>query len=127
MPPDRQLGLIWGGVAASLVALSPLGPRLAAALPACPFRLLTDIPCPACGTARAALALARLDPAGALAVSPLAAAAWVALVGGGLLAGVASLAGFGVPEPPAALPRWLRAAAVALIAANWAYLIWSGA
>lgn len=129
MSPGRQLGLIWGGVAAALVAAAPLGPRLAAAgaLPACPFRLLVGLPCPACGTTRAALALARLDVAGALAVSPLATVAWIVLVAGGLAAGALALAGVGVPEAPARLPRWLRAAAVATVLANWAYLVWSGA
>jgi Protein of unknown function (DUF2752) len=125
--PGRQLGLIWGGVAAALVAAAPFGPRLAGGLPACPFHLLTGLPCPTCGATRAALALARFDLGGAFLVSPLAALGWIALVGGGLVAGAAALAGFGVPEAPARLPLWVRAAAIAVVLANWAYLVWSGA
>lgn len=127
MSPGRQLGLLWGAVATSLVALSPLAPRLAPALPACPFKSLTGLPCLTCGTTRAALALGRLDLGAAFAVSPLAAAAWSVLILGGLAAGIASLARFEVPEPPRRMPRAVRWAIVAAMLANWAYLIWTGA
>lgn len=123
----RQLGLLWGVVAAALVALSPLAPRLAAALPACPLKSLTGFPCPTCGATRTALALSDFDLARAVAVSPLAATAWLALVGGGLLAGALALFRIGVPEPPRKLPMWLRLAALGVVLANWAYLVWSGA
>jgi len=126
----RQLGLLWGGVAAALVALSPLGARLAAALPPCPLKSLTGIPCPGCGTTRAALALAELDLAAAFAVSPLAAAGWCALVGGGLAAGGLALAGVGTPDLPRPGGRAdlaLRIGAVAAIAVNWLYLVATGA
>jgi hypothetical protein len=112
-------------VAAALVALSPLAPRVAAALPACPFKLLTGLPCPTCGATRAALALARFDLAAAFAVSPLAAGGWTLLVAGGLVAGVASLARVELHEP--SLPRPFRWFLLAALLANWAYLIWSGA
>jgi len=49
---------------ASLLALLPF--------PTCLFRLGLDIPCPACGLTRAALALLRLDLAAATAFHPLA-------------------------------------------------------
>jgi hypothetical protein len=114
-------------VAAALVALSPLAPRLAAAAPACPLKSLTGWPCPSCGATRAALALARFDPGSAFAVSPLAALGWVALVAGGLVAGALALAKVELPEPPSTLPGWLRAAVVAAVLANWVYLVWSGA
>lgn len=131
MPAGRQLGLLWGGVAAALVALSPLAPRLAAGLsavlPVCPLKLLAGIPCAACGSTRAALALARLDVVAAFAVSPLAALAWCLLVAGGLAAGGAALAGRELPEPPVWLAPRVRWALIAALLANWAYLIWSGA
>ncbi len=127
MSPGRQLGLLWGAVATALVALSPLAPRLAGALPACLFKHLTGLPCPTCGAGRAALALARFDFPTAFAVSPLAAAGWSLLVAGGLAAGLASLARVELPEPPHQLPRPLRWLLPAALLANWAYLIWSGA
>jgi hypothetical protein len=127
MSPGRQFGLLWGAVAAALVALSPLAPRFASALPVCPLKSLIGLPCLTCGTTRAALALGRLDLGAAFAVSPLAAAGWSVLIVGGLAAGVASLARLEVPEPPRHLPRMLRWGAIAAVLANWAYLIWSGA
>lgn len=127
MSPGRQFGLLWGAVAAALVALSPLAPRLAAALPACPFKLLTGLPCPGCGTGRAALALGRFDLAAAFAVSPLAASGWTVLIAGGLIAGAASLARIEVPEPPNRFPRAVRWIAVGALLANWLYLIATGA
>lgn len=123
MAPGRQLGLIWGAVAAILVALSPWAPELAAGLPGCPLFLLTGIPCPSCGTTRAALALARFDPLAALALNPLAAAGWIALVAGGLVAGAAALGGCGVDEPSGRLPLGWRLAMVLAALANWAWVI----
>ena len=129
MSPRRQLGLFWGLVAAALVALSPLAPRLAARLFPCPLKAWTGWPCPGCGTTRAALALADLDLAAAFAVSPLAAAGWTLLVAGGLVAGALALAGIEAPAPPAWTPRRLavfRLAAAAALGVNWLYLVASG-
>lgn len=131
MSSRRQLGLLWGGVALLVVALAPLAPQLAAALPPCPTKAFTGIPCPGCGTTRAALALGRLDVAAAFAVSPLAATAWIALVGGGLGAGLLSLAGVEPPAPPRLTTRraeWAwRIAVVGAVTANWLYLLATGA
>jgi hypothetical protein len=126
MKSGRQLGLLWGGVAVTLIAASPLGPRLAATLPACHFKQWFGIPCPTCGTTRAALALARLDFVTAFVHYPLATVVWVLLIGGGLLAGMAALAGYGVPEPPRRLSLVARSALVLILLANWAYLIATG-
>lgn len=87
----------------------------------CPFHALTGLPCPSCGATRAALALLRLDVAGALAFNP------GAVVGGFLY--LAYLA-WGVrhtvvrggwprgPRVPGA--RWIALGALAL---NWGYLV----
>jgi hypothetical protein len=114
----------------ALVALSPLASRLATGLPACPLKSWTGWPCPGCGTTRAALALAELDPVAAFAVSPLAAAGWTLLVVGGLAAGGLAVLGVEAPAAPAWTPRRLvafRLAAVAALAGNWLYLLASGA
>lgn len=126
MAPSRQLGLLWGGVAACCAALAPLAPAIVAGLPSCPFKALLGLPCAACGSARAALALARLDPGSAFGLNPLAAAGWILLVAGGLLAGGAALAGRGVPEPRANPSPALRLAGAGMILANWLYLIGRG-
>ena len=123
MRPGRQLGLLWGGTAAGLIALSPLAARLATGIPACPLLTVVGIPCPACGTTRAALALSSLDPLGALALNPLAAFAWLALVGGGLVAGVYALMGGEVREPRWFVSAGARIATVVVLLLNWGYVL----
>ena len=126
MRAERQLGFLWGGVAALLIALSPLAPGIAAGLPGCPVRSLFDIPCPTCGTSRAALALSDFDLVGALAVNPLAALAWTVLIMGGALAGTLAAVDRPVKEPAwitSSPIRWLLATCVLV---NWVYLILAG-
>lgn len=126
MRPGRQLGFLWGGTAALLVLLSPFGSTLAGALPACPLKRFTGLPCPSCGATRTALALAHLDFAGAFDVSPLATLAWLGVIAGGLAAGLAAVAGYAVPDLPRRIPLGWRLGAVAIVVVNWIYLIWHG-
>lgn len=129
MSPGRQFGILWGAVATALVALSPLAPKLAGMLPACPLKTLAGLPCPGCGSTRVALALSRIDLGSAVAVSPLATAAMVFLVAGGLVAGVLALAGIEVPEPPRLDGRrlWVaRGVVIGAVALNWLYLLYTG-
>lgn len=122
----RQLGLLWGLVAVLLVVMAPVAPRLATALPACPFRAMSDLPCPSCGTTRAALALSRFDLLGSIAANPLAALAWISLMAGGLVAGMLALVGIPLREPDWRLSLRSRAALVAILLANWLYLLGAG-
>ncbi len=127
MKSGRQLGLLWGGVAVTLVALSPFASRFASLLPACRFKALLGIPCPTCGSTRAALALGRFEFLQALARFPLATIGWTVLIGGGLVAGIAALLGYGVPDPPTRLSLPVKIGLLLLFLANWAYLIATGA
>ena len=106
--------------------MAPFGARLAAALPACPLKSWSGVPCPSCGTTRAALALSELDLRAALAVSPLATLAWMALIGGGLVAGVLAAVGPGLPQPNWRPTVAVRFGIVFVILANWVYLIARG-
>lgn len=128
-PPGVQLGLLWGAAAASAAALAGFGPsflaRAASVLPPCPLHALAGVPCPACGSGRATLALARLDLPAALAWNPLFAAAAVAFVAGGLLALLLALSGRGVREPRT-LPVAARVGVVLAFVANWAWLVVDG-
>lgn len=123
---ERQLGLIWGAVAALLVCLSPLVGRLASALPACPVKLVAGVPCLTCGSTRSAVALARMDVVAAVAINPLATLGWIALIGGGLIAGSLALLGRPLREPGWHLSVPWRCALGSLLLANWLYLIGMG-
>ena len=126
MNSERQLGLLWGGVAALVVALSPVVERLASSLPGCPIKALIGLPCLTCGTTRAGLALSRLDLVGAISINPLAALAWLILVGGGLVAGLLALLDIPVREPEWRLSLPMRCLLVMMFLTNWAYLVGAG-
>ncbi|MGB6001159.1 MAG: DUF2752 domain-containing protein [Thermoanaerobaculia bacterium] len=123
MNQSRQLGFLWGAVAVGLLALAPLAPRLATALPACPLKSIVGVPCLTCGSTRAALALGRLDLWTALTINPLVAAGCVMLVVGGLIAGVLALGGKPLREPSWRLAAPVRVAIALVLLANWVYLI----
>lgn len=105
------VGLV--GVGAGLVALDLVG----VPLPPCPFRTLTGVPCPGCGTTRLAAAVASGDVGGALATDAPGLLALVALA--------AIAAGFGIARlrgRPS--PIWLRSAAVPVVLALLAGAHW---
>lgn len=120
---ERQLAFIWGVLAASSILLRPLWLALPPYLPKCPFRSLTGLPCPTCGTTHAVLAALHGRPLQALAANPLAALAGATFIVGGLLAPLWAGANLPIPETPRPWPLWFRVALVAVILANWAYLI----
>ncbi len=117
------MALLWGVVAVASLAMRPVWLAVAPLMPVCPFRALTGIPCPTCGTTHAAVALLRGRIGAALAANPLATVAGIAFVAGGVLAPVWAAARWPVPEMPTPLPRWVRAAIVAVLLAGWVYLI----
>ena len=126
-PVDRRLALVLAGGALSAGALAPWAPLLARFAPACVFHAWTGLPCPACGTTRAALALARLDVAAALAWNPLATLALGGGFVGALLAAPWIAAGGPVPRLAAVDGSpWLRAGALAALVAQWAWLVARG-
>lgn len=120
------MALLWGFVGAASLALRPFWLALAPLLPACAFHRLTGIPCPTCGTTRAAVAFLHGDLRGAFAANPLAAAAGTIFVAGTVLAPVWAAARGPMVEIAHPLPRWLRVSVVLVLAAGWAYLIAAG-
>ena len=117
---NRALSLYWGAAAIALSLMAPLAPQTAAWMPPCLIRSVTGWPCPTCGATHAAVALSRLDLAGALVANPLVAAAGVVFLAGGLVAGAAALLGHPFREPrlgPGA--RW---AAIIAVATNWIWV-----
>lgn len=123
---QRQLGLLWGTVAVVLLMVATRAEQLAQALPACTFKALVGIPCPTCGVTRATQALANLDFRLALRINPLATALLMAFVAGGLVAGFLAFRGRPLTEPRWVLRPVERLGLVAVIVANWVYLVLRG-
>ena len=128
---DRMLvavGAASVGAAAMLaVVAAPLAPALARLLPACAFHALTGVPCPACGSTRAGLALLAGDPLAAFALNPLFTLGLLAVGAFAVVAPVWLAAGGAVPRfaaaPVGGMPRALRLAAFAALGAQWAWLV----
>lgn len=102
--------------AAALVALAShfLGVTL------CPLKRLAGVPCPTCGTTRACLALLKGDVRGALAMQPFALAALCAAGAWAAFPRVRAAAAALWAKPAG------KALAAALVAADWAYVLWRG-
>jgi len=120
---ERQLALLWLAAAVSALALRPLWLAIVPLLRPCPFRSLTGIPCPTCGTTRAAAAFFDGDLLAALAANPLAAAMGLLFVVGAPLATLWAIARWPFPLLPTPLPLWVRIGAVLLLVVNWLYVI----
>lgn len=120
---DLPIALLWLASAVTALACVPLFPLVARAFPPCALHTLTGIPCFACGSSRAVIALAGGDWLRALALNPFASLATVAGCVGGLLApGWVALHG-PLPAVTRAAARKLRVLAWCAIAAQWVYLI----
>jgi hypothetical protein len=93
----------------------------------CAFKAVTGLPCMTCGTTRAFARLYSLDLPGAVTMNPLSAAVALALVPWGLVDLVLLPRGRAlVLEISGGLAPFVRVTALALVFANWAYLIVAG-
>ena len=119
----RQLAFLWLAAVLSSLALRPLWLALTPHLRPCIFRSLTGIPCPTCGTTRAATAFLRGDLHDAFIANPLATLVGIAFVVGGVIAGIWATARWPVPRTKISLPFWARVTTIGIILANWIYLI----
>lgn len=122
---SRNLSLRWGTLACAAVVLSPLAPCLVSRLWACPWKTLTGISGPFCGTARAALALARLDLVEAFGHYPLPALGLTVFVVGGLVVGCLALWDR-APRLTGRWPGWAQPGLVLAVLANWVYNVLTG-
>ena len=120
---ERQLAYIWGGLALALVALKPLWLLLAPFMRPCLFHSLTGIPCPTCGATRCVLALLDGDLPGAAGFNPLVFAATAVFVLGGVIAPLWAWRRGTGPRFARQIPMPVRIGLVALILANWVWLI----
>jgi hypothetical protein len=120
---ERQLALLWLAAAVSAIVLRPLWLAASPHLGSCVFRSLTGIPCPSCGTTRAATAFLQGHVITAFINNPLATLMGLLFVVGAPIAVIWTTARWSVPSLSNPLPLWVRIGAVFLIAANWLYLI----
>src|SRR6201993_3903996 len=70
----RQLAIaatVWLGLAAGSLLLMFFNPESAGFFPTCPFRALTGLQCPGCGSTRACYQLLHLHPVAAFKLNPL--------------------------------------------------------
>lgn len=108
-----------------LLAVSRAAAQWPIPLPVCLLRKLTGIPCPFCGSTRAAMAVARFDLPGAVALNPLAVllglgvGLWFAVWGLERVLGRPVLRNF--QRGLVTLPWWWIGGALALL--NWIYLL----
>lgn len=122
---DPGWALLLVGVS-SWLTLGFLAPLLTL-IPPCVFRSLTGLPCPSCGSTRAALALASGELLDALCLQPL----FVVVCSVGAMfvvhALLATVTGNKLKIELAAA-EWLalRGAMVVLVALNWSYLVIAG-
>jgi hypothetical protein len=122
--PLGAIFLACGIVIAAAVGLLHLD-RLPVAF--CAFKAVTGVPCLGCGTTRAFARLYSLDLPGAISMNPLSAAVALALVPWGMADLALLPKGRAVAlEVAPRLAPFVRVSAVALVFANWAYLIVAG-
>lgn len=126
--PSSARPWVWLPAAGLLLATLAVGCHLAG-FRLCFFHRLTGIPCPTCGSTRAALHLLRGNWRAAVASHPLAAVLMTVAALYALWAVVGLLLVRRLPVPRAT-PRawfWTGAVLMALLLLNWAYLIARGA
>ncbi|MGC8917620.1 MAG: DUF2752 domain-containing protein [Thermoanaerobaculum sp.] len=120
------LALVTSGALAAVWS-ARFWPAVGAALPPCPFRTLTGVPCPTCGTTHAFLALAQGNLGAAFAANPLVVASVaVAALLAFLWAGASALGKTlpaSVRELQTRWPLWLRVAVAGAILANWIWVV----
>ena len=125
-PGDLPRALIAAAAIASGLLLAPITGELARWLPECRFHRLTGWACPSCGATRATLALARGELVAAVSWNPLIAVTFATVALAGLAAPLVVVLVRRVPVMSGGLSAkgwWLL---VAMILANWAYLVATG-
>ncbi len=121
---ELDFGIIYGAIVLLALVAGRFLP-VALILPACIFKGLAGIPCPTCGCTHAVVYLSHGNVAGALAANPLlSAGVMIALL---YLFYSLTARVLAVPRLSVALSNrekdGMRIGAVALVAANWIYLI----
>jgi hypothetical protein len=121
---DTPLGGVFGGLALVVCLLTGLLGLDHLPVSLCAFKAFTGQPCMTCGTTRSLGRLYALDLRGALAMNPLATLGTLALLAWGILDLFFLRKGrFLSIHLSKSATRIVRVAAVAVLLANWAYLV----
>ena len=125
-PTQIEFGILYGIIALTALAAVRFLP-VTAILPPCLFNKLTGLPCPTCGATRSIMHLAHGSILSAMAMNPLVAFSFVALILYFLYSIITILAG--APRIRIALAdsekNVLRIAAVGIVLMNWTYLLFN--
>jgi len=129
IPGEPDPELLWGSVLGASALIGSLWLHAGLPTPLCPLHAVTGLPCPTCGSTRAAIALVHGDLATALAWNPL---MTLVMIGAALYVLYAAVVVIGkIPRlrwtpPSRSESRGIRIGVILLISINWAYLIWHG-
>ena len=121
----RQLAvvsLVWFGIAAGSVVLlifNPASPASQGFFPQCPFRMITGLQCPGCGTTRACYQLIHLHPVAAFKLNPLMMMTLPFIIYG--LVGFTKSAVTGQPQRRVFIPSFYLWAWVVVMIAFWIF------
>lgn len=129
IPGGRDPELLWGSVFLVAALLGTVWLSSGIPTPLCPLHALSGIPCPTCGSTRAAGALLHGDLKTALTHNPLMIVAFLAAalyVCYAAAVVVCRLPRIRIKSLSPTEARVIRALAIFLIAANWFYLLWRG-
>ena len=128
-PGETDHEALWLGVSLACVALAWLWLRLGLPLLRCPLHELTGCPCPTCGATRCVRFALGGDFGAAFWINPLAFCA----LGATALYDAYAATVLALRRPRLRLDTWpawvgksARIAAISVIAANWAWLVWRG-
>jgi hypothetical protein len=125
-PAEIDHELIWGGIAVLVLGVARWFPFAVFPPPRCPLKMLTGYPCCTCGLTRSLLAFAHGEVVAAFTWNPLVALCALGSVVYALYAAIVLV--FGLPRVRWSLTAFwervvVRLLAVAVIVANWAYLV----
>ncbi len=119
-----EFGIIYGGIALLVLFAARFMPVLTFA-PSCVFKSLTGVPCPTCGATRSVLHLVQGDFYTSLSMNPLVFLCFVAAIPVFFYSLITLI--FGIPRIGVVISdrekNMIRSGTVALVLANWCYLI----
>jgi hypothetical protein len=129
IPGEPDPELLWGSVLGASALIGSLWLHAGLPTPLCPLHAVTGLPCPTCGSTRAASALVHGNLAGALTWNPLMTLVMIGAAFYVLYAAVVvirNLPRLRWTPLTQSESRWIRISGILLLASNWGYLLLAG-